>query len=99
MRVKIWSWLALAVGIIYFALPLIGTLEFSLRKRRGEYSLDAYAWVLEDPQFRATFTYSVIMALFTIVVGILIVVPTAYWIRLKFPRLRPLVEFITLLPL
>ena len=29
----------------------------------------------------------------------LLVVPTAYWIRLRLPRLRPVVEFITLLPL
>ena len=29
----------------------------------------------------------------------LLVVPTAYWIRLKLPQLRPFVEFITLLPL
>ena len=32
-------------------------------------------------------------------VGVLLVVPTAYWIQLRLPRLRPLVEFITLLPL
>jgi len=96
---RIWSWIALTLGLLYFFLPLIGTIEFSLRKRRGEYSLDAYRWVFEDPKFRETFSYSVVMALFTIVVGVLIVVPTAYWVRLKFPRLRPLVEFVTLLPL
>lgn len=96
---RIWSWLALAVGLIYFVLPLIGTLEFSLRMRRGEYSLDAYRKVFEDPRFQETFSYSVIMALFTIAVGMLIVVPTAYWVRLKLPRLRPVVEFVTLLPL
>ena len=28
-----------------------------------------------------------------------LVVPTAYWVRLRMPRLRPVVEFITLLPL
>ena len=28
----------------------------------------------------------------------LIIVPTAFWVRLKVPRLRPVVEFITLLP-
>ena len=39
------------------------------------------------------------MALATIVVGVLLVVPTAYWIQLRLPRLRPVVEFITLLPL
>ncbi len=96
---KVWSWLALAVGLIYFFVPLIGTLEFSLRMRRGEYSLDAYRSVLGDPAFQQTFGYSVLMALFTIVFGVLLVVPTAYWVRLKLPRLRPLVEFITLLPL
>ncbi len=39
------------------------------------------------------------MALATIVIGVLLVVPTAYWIQLRLPKLRPLVEFITLLPL
>ena len=29
----------------------------------------------------------------------LLVVPTAYWVRLRLPRLRPVIEFITLLPL
>ena len=96
---RIWAWLALAFGLIYFLLPLIGTLEFSLRMRRGEYSFDAYRVVLADPQFRATFSYSVILACLTILVGVIIVVPTAYWVRLRLPRWRPVVEFITLLPL
>lgn len=96
---RIWSWLALAFGILYFGLPLLGTLEFSLKMRRGVYSLDAYWAVLQDPRFQQTFGYSVVMALFTIVLGVMIVVPAAYAVRLKYRRLRPLVEFITLLPL
>lgn len=95
----LWSWAAIVLGGLYFLLPLIGTVEFSLRMRRGEYSLDAYRSVLADPQFRDTFGYSIIMALLTIVLGVLIVVPTAYWVRLRLPRLRPVIEFITLLPL
>ncbi|WJS84611.1 ABC transporter permease [Paracoccus sp. TOH] len=96
---RLWSWAALVVGGLYFLLPLIGTIEFSLRMRRGEYSLDAYRSVLSDAAFRQTFSYSVVMALLTIVLGVLIVVPTAYWVRLRLPRLRPVIEFITLLPL
>lgn len=96
---RLWSWAALGLGLVYFFLPLIGTLEFSLRMRRGEYSLDAYRAVFQDPAFRETFSFSVLMALLTIVLGVLIVVPTAYWVRLKLPRWRPVVEFITLLPL
>ena len=50
---RLWSWAALIAGALYFLLPLIGTVEFSLRARRGVYSLDAYASVLSDPTFRA----------------------------------------------
>jgi putative spermidine/putrescine transport system permease protein len=96
---RLFAWTALAFGSLYFFLPLLGMTEFSLSMRRGVYSFDAYVTVLKDPQFQATFSFSVIMALFTIAFGILLVVPTAYWVRLKMPELRPLVEFITLLPL
>lgn len=96
---RVWSWGALLTGLVILILPLVGMTEFSLRMRRGEYSFDAYTKVLADPQFQATFGYSVIMALFTIAFGILLVVPTAYWVRLKMPWVRPYIEFITLLPL
>ncbi len=96
---KFFAWGALIFGLLYFALPLIGMTNFSLKMRRGEYSFDAYGKVLTDPRFQETFSYSVVMALFTIVFGVLLVVPTAYWVRLKLPGLRPYIEFITLLPL
>lgn len=96
---RLGAWIAIAIGVIYFVVPLIGTFEFSLRMRRGEYSFDAYQSVFSDLQFRATFGYSMLMALVTIVFGMLLVVPTAYWVRLRLPRMRPVVEFLTLLPL
>jgi putative spermidine/putrescine transport system permease protein len=96
---RFWSWVIMTFGLLYFFLPLIGTVEFSLRMRRGEYSLDAYRSVISDPNFQSTFMYSIIMALVTIVFGIFLVVPTAFWVRLKLPQLRPVIEFITLLPL
>jgi putative spermidine/putrescine transport system permease protein len=96
---KFWAWLTFGVGAAYFFIPLIATLEFSLRMRRGVYSFDAYQVVFGDPRFQQSFTFSVVAAIFTILLGILIVVPAAYWIRLRLPHLRPIVEFITLLPL
>ncbi len=98
-RNRLGPWLALALGAAYFLVPLIATLEFSLRIRRGTYSLDAYANVLSDPSFQQTFLFSTVAAVATIVAGTVLVVPTAYWIRLRLPRMRPYVEFITLLPL
>ncbi|MGV8988608.1 MAG: ABC transporter permease [Cypionkella sp.] len=96
---RFWSRVMVAIGVFYFFLPLVGMLEFSLKMRRGVYSLDAYASVLGDARFRATFGYSAVMAVLTIVLGVLIVVPTVFWVRLKLPKLRPVIEFITLLPL
>lgn len=93
------GWTVLLVGLAYFLLPLVGLVEFSLKARRGVYSLDAYTRVIGDAEFQATFGYSVVMALVTIAMGILIVVPTAFWVRLKMPWARPYVEFLTLLPL
>lgn len=94
-----WAWLPILIGVLYFFLPLLGTFEFSLRYLRGVYSVEAYRIVLADPLFRETLSYSATLALATIGVGVVLVVPTAYWIRLRLPGLRPVVEFITLLPL
>jgi putative spermidine/putrescine transport system permease protein len=96
---RFWSWTFLILGVAYFVLPLVGTVEFSLKMRRGEYSLDAYWAVLADPRFQQTFGYSVMMAVATIIAGVVLIVPTAYWIRLKLPHWRPFIEFVTLLPL
>lgn len=93
------AWLAFGLGAFYFLVPLIATFEFSLRMKRGVYSFEAYRVVLGDPNFQASFLYSVVLALATIVVGVLLVVPTAYWVHLRLPKLRPAVEFITLMPL
>ena len=96
---KLGAWLIFAAGATYFLLPLLATLEFSLRKRLGTYSLDAYAAAFADGRFQQAFGYSVIVALLTIVIGVVIIVPAVYFVRLRMPWLRPFFEFVTLLPL
>ena len=96
---RFFAWGTFLLGCAFFALPLVGMTEFSLKMRRGAYSFDAYLRVFEDQRFWDTFSYSLILAAATIVVGVLLVVPTAYWVRLKLPQARPVIEFITLLPL
>ena len=32
------------------------------------------------------------------IIALCLLVPTAYWVHLKLPRLRPVVEFLTILP-
>ena len=96
---KIWSWLIFLFGVVYFIGPLVATLDFSLRIHREGYSLDAYRNVFQEPTFQQTLSYSLIIGVAAIVIGLLVVVPAAYFVRLRAPQLRPIIEFVTLLPL
>jgi putative spermidine/putrescine transport system permease protein len=98
-KTRIWSWVWLGLGMIYFLLPLYAIFEFSLRAKRDEIGFTAYQSVLGSPDFAASLLFSFQAALTTILVGVVLIVPTAYWVQLKLPRLRPLIELCTLLPL
>jgi len=93
---KIGSWIVFLAGVIYFILPLVTTIAFSLRLQPfGQ----AYANVInKDPKFASSLIYSGFIGILTIVISTLLIVPTAYWVRLRLPRVRPYVEFVTLLP-
>jgi putative spermidine/putrescine transport system permease protein len=97
-RFPVLSWLWIILGALYFILPLFGTLYFSLQQVRDTLSLSAYQSAFSDPEFIRTFVFSNEMALLTIVVSLVLIVPTAYWVHLRLPRLRPVVELVTLLP-
>lgn len=91
-----WAWLIFAVGAFYFLTPLWGTFLHSIKTRPDIFL--AYRQVLADPKFLNGLLYSFVIGVITIAVSLLIIVPTAYWVRLKVPRLRPVVEFVTLMP-
>jgi putative spermidine/putrescine transport system permease protein len=97
-RASPWAWFWLILGFIYFFLPLFATFDFSLRALRGTLSFEAYRRVFNDANFYTSFFFSLRMALLTIVASVLLVVPTTYWVHLRLPRFRPVLEFITLLP-
>ncbi len=94
----VWSWLWIVLGILYFFLPLLATFAFSLKAKLGVLSFLAYSNIFNNPEFVYNFSYSVVWAILTIIVGILLLVPTAFIIRLRVPQFRSPVEFITLLP-
>jgi len=94
-RGSIVAWLILFGSVLFFFLPLIATLEFSLRAK--PFGL-TYQNVLKDPEFGGSLLYSFVIGFVTIVISIAIIVPTAFWVRLRLPRLRTAVEFVTLMP-
>ena len=90
-----WAWIVFIIGILYFVVPLIVTFEISLRAKPF---LAAYTNSFKDAHFVSSLAYSFIVGVITVILSIALIVPTAYWVRLRAPRLRPIVEFVTLLP-
>src|SRR5512134_275476 len=90
------AWLIFLAGVLYFLVPLLGTFFHSIRTRPDIFL--AYRQVLGDPKFFGGLAYSFTVGVVTIIVSLAIIVPTAYWVRLRVPRLRPVVEFVTLMP-
>jgi putative spermidine/putrescine transport system permease protein len=87
------------IAASYFLVPLFATFYFSLKMTRGTLSFAAYQSVFNSPAFLSALAYSTVASLAAILLGALIIVPTAYWVRLRVPKLRPVVEFLSLLPL
>ena len=90
----------LLVGAAYFLIPLAAMLLFSLKSETtGECcTLASYGTILEDPQFVKTLRQSFILSVETIVISLVLLIPTVYWVHLRLPRLRPVLSFLALIP-
>ena len=97
-RFNFWGLFWAAAGMLSFFVPLYGTLDLSLRRGKGTISLQAYQIVLSDPAFLESFRYSAIMGVITVVISLLLFLPTVYWVQLRLPQVRPIIEIITILP-
>ncbi|GAC1329014.1 MAG: ABC transporter permease [Chloroflexota bacterium] len=97
-RIAPWSAFWLLLAVLYFLVPMYATAEFSLQTGNGNYGFDAYRVILNDPTFRTSFLLSLRLAIETVVVSLIIMVPTVYWVNLKLPGLRRFMDFIAILP-
>lgn len=92
------SALIFIITALYFLIPLGATFYWSLRGKKDVLGFEAYRKLFADTNFLPSFSQSIVNAIATIFLCLLIVVPAAYWVTLRLPRLRPVVEFISLLP-
>ncbi|HEY7942546.1 MAG TPA: ABC transporter permease subunit [Candidatus Limnocylindrales bacterium] len=88
-------WVVFILGVLYFFLPLLATLLFALRSQPF---LSAFTDTLTASDFWSALGYSFVIGIITIIISVVLILPTAFWVRLRVPRARPFVEFITLLP-
>jgi putative spermidine/putrescine transport system permease protein len=96
------------VGLIglFFALPLLGMVEFTTRAPGGGRTLQTWATLFNlaaidanYPELKTGIQASAGLVLLTVAIMLVMLVPTMTWVRLRVPGMRRLVEFICLLPL
>lgn len=86
----------------YFFLPLLAMLQFSIKGREAEgggITFDSYRALVQDDDLRSAIFSSLLLALLTVLVMVVLLVPTMIWVRLRVPRMSRIVEFLCLLPL
>jgi putative spermidine/putrescine transport system permease protein len=100
-RVRIARGVALVLFALYFAVPLLSMLEFSTRAQGDAVGRSGQAWanLFQNEDLRAAILTSLLLALFTAVAMVVLLVPTMIWVRLRVPQASRLVEFLCLLPL
>jgi len=88
----------LAFGV-FFALPLLAMVDFSTRDTAGARSLTPWANLFTDPTISSSIVTSVLLAVLTTLLMLVLLVPTMIWVRLRVPSASRLVEYLCLLPL
>ncbi|MCY0864220.1 MAG: ABC transporter permease subunit [Sulfobacillus sp.] len=80
---------------LYFVVPLMATTAFSLS---GPRPFAAYRAVLQSPGFWHGLILSLGLALVTVVGGILVILPAAFWVHWKGAAWKPWVDAVSLMP-
>ncbi len=92
-----WDTLFLVLFVLYLVVPLGATVVFGLSGSSGV-DFSSYQLIFADKDFSKTLLISLELALASTVLAIVLVTPTVYWMQLRLPQVRPLLDFLSLIP-
>lgn len=98
-RIRWWRFVVMLLAGAYFLIPLYAALKFTFENEAGKLSLQAVEHLPTSPGFSAAFFLSMRLALLTVAIAMVLMVPTVIYVHLKLPKIRPIMEFITVLPI
>jgi putative spermidine/putrescine transport system permease protein len=105
-RQSIFRRVVVALIGLFFALPIVGMVEFTTRAPGGGRTLDTWATLFDlgvinadYPELKTGIQASAGLVVLTVSIMLVMLVPTMTWVRLRLPGMRRLVEFVCLLPL
>lgn len=100
--------LVLILCAIFFIAPLLTLARYALQNvptiRLGastmfdKWSLSGLTKAFSDKQFGPTLRLSLKLALGTVTLTLALLLPTAIWVHMRLPKMRAVIEFVTVLP-
>jgi putative spermidine/putrescine transport system permease protein len=101
---RVGRYVVLLIAAIYFIGPLIAAISFTVKGNNGGITFSAYADIFKQPDqgqigLGSALVYSLEISVVTILITLLLMLPTQLLLHLRLPKWRGLVEVVTLLPL
>jgi len=94
--------LLITLGALSFFVfvPMLSAFEYSIRTPlEGGYGLTHYKWAVDNEDFFHYILRSGWLSALTVLITLIILVPTVTWLHLSNSKLRPLIDALSLLPL
>jgi len=98
---SIWRLIVIILFLAFMIIPVIATFMFSISIRWDRtiwpegYTLKWWIMVTERAQFLRTLKNSFIAAFATMLCLLVLITPTAYWMRVRVPKAKSVIELIT----
>jgi putative spermidine/putrescine transport system permease protein len=97
---RVFRYVTLSVLGLYVIIPMYSSVQFSLEGGyHGHLSFDAYTQAVSQPGLGPSIVNSLEVSGGAMVLTLALLVPTILYAHLRLPRLRPVLEAISLLPL
>lgn len=93
------QYLVIILGITFFALPIYASTIFAFQTNDGGFTLDPLRKAGENTELMESLLLTLNIAAGTVLLTLLLLVPTVAYIHLVIPHARGWIEFLTLTPL
>jgi putative spermidine/putrescine transport system permease protein len=91
--------LVLFLAAAYFLVPFYAAMQFCLENIQGHFSLQTLTQIAQAPGFFSALWLSTQLAIATMAIVMILMVPTMIYVHLRLPRFRRVMEVISILPI
>ena len=99
-----WQIIVVTLFLFYMLLPIVSTYVFSVATRWDRtilpegYTLEFYFRAFQTSYFVTTLRNSLILSVATILVSLIVIVPTVYWVHTRLTGFKPVLDVLMILP-